>query len=263
MIDIHNHVFTKVDDGPQSEEETIELLRQAVENGITDIIVTPHHHSGDFLNPARNIIEALDVLNETVKELEIDVRLYPGQEIRINPDLLNELIEGDSITLNHSRYVLIEFSYVDFASYADKLIFDLQMNGFTPIIAHPERCKPLVKNIDLLYKLIDKGAITQVTASSITGSFGNNMKALAIWMIEHNMVHVVASDAHHATLRPFMLSEAYRIIEDELGKSYVDYLKGNARAILHDEVVTVNSPIRTDNKNAFKKKKKRSIWGLF
>ena len=263
MIDIHNHVLIRADDGPDSEEEAIKLLLQAEAAGITDIIVTPHHYSGGFENPGEKVTEMLTLLNKAAESTDISVRLYPGQEVRINPNLLYQLLSGTSITLNNSRYVLIEFSYIEIADYTDQLIFDLQMNGFVPVVAHPERCTPLMDNIDELYKLVDKGVITQITAGSVTGLFGSNLKAQTLKMIEQNLVHVVASDAHHSVTRPFMLLEAYKIIETELGKSYVDYLKNNAEAILNNEEVTVKSPARNDLRHEFKKKKRRNLWGLF
>lgn len=263
MIDIHNHILISADDGPESEEEAVKLLAQAAAAGITDIIMTPHHYSGDFENPGEKVMEMMKVLTNAAARADIPVRLYPGQEIRVNPGLLYELLSGKSITLNDSRYVLIEFSYIDIADYTDQLIFDLQMNGFVPVVAHPERCQPLMDNIEQLYKLVDKGVITQVTAGSVTGLFGSNLKALTLKMIEQNIVHLVASDAHHSESRPFLLLEAYRIIEAELGKSYVDYLKENAKAILNNEEVTVKSPERTNFKHEHKKKKRRSLWGLF
>ena len=263
MIDIHSHVLIRADDGPESEEEAVKLLLQAEAAGITDIIMTPHHYSGDFENPGEKVLEMLAVLNKAAESANISVRLYPGQEIRINPNLLYQLLSGTSITLNNSRYVLIEFSYIEIAEYTDQLIFDLQMNGFVPVVAHPERCTPLMDNIDELYKLVDKGVITQVTAGSVTGLFGSNLKARTLKMIEQNLVHVIASDAHHSATRPFMLFEAYEVIEMELGKFYMDYLKKNAEAILNNEEVTVKSPARNDLKHEFKKKKRRNLWGLF
>lgn len=263
MIDIHNHILISADDGPDSEEEALKLLLQAEAAGITDIIVTPHHYSGDFENPSEKVMEMLSVLNSAAARADIKVRLYPGQEIRINPNLLYELLSGKSITLNNTRYVLIEFSYIEIADYTDQLIFDLQMNGFVPVIAHPERCTPLINDNDQLYKLVEKGVITQVTAGSVTGLFGSNLKARTLKMIEKNIVHVVASDAHHSETRPFMLLEAYKVIETELGKSYVDYLKSNAKAILNNEEVTVKSPERNDLKHEFKKQKRRNLWRLF
>lgn len=263
MIDIHNHILINADDGPKSEEEALTLLLQAENAGITDIIMTPHHYSGDFENPGEKVMEMLSKLNKAAKRSNVHINLYPGQEIRINPNLLYELLSGKSITLNDSRYVLMEFSYLEIADYADQLIFDLQMNGFVPVIAHPERFASLINNLEELYKLVDKGVLIQITAGSVTGLFGNNLKALTLKMIRQNIVHVVASDAHDAVKRPFMLLEAYKVIETELGTSYVDYLKDNAKAILNNEEVTVMSPERNDFKHEFKKQKRKSLWGLF
>lgn len=263
MIDIHNHILINVDDGPETEQAAIDLLLQAAANDVTDIIITPHHYSENYENPSEKIKESLNELNFLAEQLDISINLYLGQEIRINPNLLHELTTGRSIPLNHSRYVLLEFSYIEIPRYTDQLIFDLQMKGFVPLIAHPERCPPLIDDMDMLYDLVDRGVITQVTAGSVTGAFGGNLKTLTLEMIKRNLVHVVASDAHNATVRPFMLKEAYQVIEKELGESYVNYLQKNASAILNNKELAVISPARTDYKNKFKKKKKGNLWGLF
>lgn len=263
MIDIHNHVLINADDGPESETDALKLLTQAEAGGITDIIMTPHHLRGDFNNPGERVAEMLDVLKNAAVRAGLKIRLYPGQEIRVNPGLLYELLSGKSITLNDSRYVLIDFSNIDKTDYTDQLIFDLQMNGFVPVLARLERTQPLMDNMEQLYKLVDKGVITQVTAGSVTGLFGSDLKAISLKLIKQNLAHVIASDAHHVESRPFRLLEAYRIIEKELGESYVDYLKANAAAILSNDEVTVKSPARSDFKYEDKKKKRKSLWGLF
>ncbi|WP_411843761.1 tyrosine-protein phosphatase [Salinicoccus sp. HZC-1] len=262
MIDIHNHVLIGVDDGPQSEEEATNLLKQAIENGITDIIVTPHHYSGDFINLKSKIMEKMEEITYIIKKHHLDIKLYPGQEIRINGDLVNELESGVNLPLNQTQYVLVEFSFTEIVSYAENLFFDLQMKGYTPVIAHPERCRPMAKDPNKLYELIEKGAIGQLTAGSVCGALGEGMQETSLKMIEHNLVHVVASDAHHSTMRPFMLKEAYQVIEERLGAEYVEYLNQNAEAILNNKEVKVRSPKQIETKNKGAKKKKK-FFGLF
>src|SRR5699024_8246947 len=167
MIDIHNHLLISVDDGPQDKEEALALIKQAIDNGITDIIVTPHQYSGDFTNPKRKIMGKMEELNTFIKENDLNINIYPGKEIRINGELVQELDSDINIPLNGSQYVLIEFSFTELANYTEKLFFDLQMKGYIPLIAHPERCRPLMKEPERLYDLIEKGAIGQVTAMSV------------------------------------------------------------------------------------------------
>lgn len=262
MIDIHNHLLVGADDGPLTEQDALDLLIQAYDKGITDIIVTPHHYSGDFINHKSKILTDIEKLKNITKENNIHINIYPGQEIRINGDLVNELETGLNLSLNHSRYVLVEFSFTEVPAYAEKLFFELQMKGYIPVIAHPERCRPLKGNPKRLHDLIEKGALAQVTASSVAGKLGEGIQKASLEMIQNNLIHIVGSDAHHAKNRPFMLKEAYEVIESELGASYVDYLKLNAEAILHNKEVKVKAPIlySADKKKVRKRKK---FLGLF
>src|SRR5699024_6135425 len=262
MIDIHNHLLVGADDGPATEQDALDLLHQAQENGITDIIVTPHHYSGDFVNHRSKILTEMEDFKNIIDKNNIDINVYPGQEIRINGDLVDELESGMNLSLNYSSYVLVEFSFTEVPAYAEKLFFELQMKGYTPVIAHPERCRPLKDNPEKLYDFIEKGAIAQVTATSVAGKLGEGLQRASLKMLENNLIHIVGSDAHHAENRPFTLKEAYEIIEEELGASYVKYLKYNAEAILHNKEVKVKAPVqyKSDSK---KVKKRKKFLGLF
>lgn len=264
MIDIHNHLLIGVDDGPQDEQEALDLMKQAIDNGITDIIVTPHQYSGDFRNPKSKILEKMEGIKTLIQQHDLNINVYPGQEIRINGELVHELETDINIPLNESQYVLVEFSFTELTNYTEKLFFDLQMKGYTPLIAHPERCRPLMKEPDKLYDLIEKGAIGQVTATSVVGALGEGLQKKSLKLIEHNLVHVVASDAHHATNRPFKLREAYQVIEEKLGTEYVERLKYNAEAILHNRDVKVKPPKKWTTEDSIRKKrKKKKFLGLF
>jgi len=262
MIDIHNHLLVGADDGPATEQDALDLLHQAQENGITDIIVTPHHYSGDFVNPKSKILTDMEDLKDIISRNDIDINVYPGQEIRINGDLVEELEAGLNLSLNHSSYVLVEFPFTEVPNYAEKLFFDLQMKGYTPVIAHPERCRPLKDDPRKLYDFIEKGALAQVTATSVSGKLGEGIQQASLKMIENHLIHFVGSDAHHAKNRPFMLREAYEVIEAELGASYVEYLKYNAEAILHNKEVKVKAPVQYSNEIK-KRKKRKKFLGLF
>ncbi|MFC3420043.1 tyrosine-protein phosphatase [Salinicoccus hispanicus] len=261
MIDIHNHVLIGIDDGPQTEEAAVALLKQAIDNGITNIIATPHHHSGAFLNPRIKIVEKMEELTKIIEDHQLDIKVHPGQEIRINGDMVSELQSGVSIPLNQSQYVLVEFSFTEVPNYVEKLLYDLQMKGYVPVIAHPERCKPIIKDPDRLYEIVEKGAIAQITASSITGALGQNLKETSLAMIQNNLAHVISSDAHSTEIRPFLLKEAYKVVAEELGENFTEVLQFNADAILHNKEVKVKAPQKM--KTHYQTKKKKKFLGLF
>ncbi|MEK4554909.1 tyrosine-protein phosphatase [Jeotgalicoccus sp. FSL K6-3177] len=235
MIDIHNHLLINVDDGPKSEEETLDLLKQAVDEGITDIICTPHHHSGAYNTPADIVREKLTGVQNIIDKHQLPIKVHPGQEIRINDDLIDELRTGEALTLAGSKYILIEFSFTELREDVDEVFTALRELGLTPIIAHPERCRPLVKNEQILARLIEEGALAQVTAASVCGEFGSGLQENSLELIRKGLIQLVASDAHHAEYRPFMSKEAFEIIENELGESYVEKMKQTAADVLHNQ----------------------------
>src|SRR5699024_2495820 len=132
MIVIHNHLVVGADDGSATEEDALHLLKQAQENGITDIILTLHHYSCDFVNHRSKICTEMVDIKNIIDINNIDINVYLGDEIIINVDLVDELESGMNLSLNHSSYVLVEFSFTEVPAYAEILFFELQMMGYTP-----------------------------------------------------------------------------------------------------------------------------------
>ena len=244
MIDIHNHLLINIDDGPTSKNEAHDLLEQAAAQGITDIMVTPHHQVGNWYTPKEKVLEEIKILEAIINDNNIDINVHHGQEIRINEHILEELRDGINTTLNDSSYILVELPFGKLPPYYDAVIDELVTHGYTPIIAHPERCQPIVNDIDILYELINKGAVAQVTAGSITGDFGDTLQEIGLKMVEDDLIHIVASDAHDADYRPFKLKEALDVIADKLGSEYADTLVDNAEKIFRDEKIDTKKSIK-------------------
>ncbi|KKK33927.1 hypothetical protein WN59_09985 [Salinicoccus sediminis] len=260
MIDIHSHILIDADDGPKSEIDATNLLIQASKNGITDLIATPHHHDGQFYNTGKDVLNKVNYINEIIERQKLNLTVYPGQEIRINGNLLDDLGSGSDIPLNQTRYVLIEFPFTEMVHFVESLFFKMQMSGYRPIVAHPERCKPLMENMSKLYEMVEKGALSQVTSGSVCGVWGKDLQKISLKLIENGFAHIVASDAHHATIRPFMLSEAYFTIEQRLGKKYVEDLKRNAEKVLNNEEIKIRPPVESVKRYPAKKRKIFSIF---
>ncbi|MDG0826062.1 tyrosine-protein phosphatase [Staphylococcus equorum] len=242
MIDIHNHILVDVDDGPKNIEETIDLINQAHSEGVTDIVVTPHHLHPKYDNNIQAVKEQLEELrnNELIKQLGIN--LYPGQEIRVTDqiidDIHNEKIEG----INNSKYLLVEFPSNEVPHYSHKLFYELQTMGYVPIIAHPERNKAITENLDILFDLVNGGALSQITSSSLLGDFGRKVKKISLQMIDNNLTHFVASDAHSSSVRPFVMDKLFK--EKKLKTYYEDlesFMK-NGKAVINDERISKHQP---------------------
>nr|WP_315293754.1 CpsB/CapC family capsule biosynthesis tyrosine phosphatase [Mammaliicoccus lentus] len=254
MIDVHNHLLINVDDGPESEEDLISLLKQAKEQGITGIVVTPHHLHPRYNNSFDDIDREINRLNKMQEIKHFNIQLFAGQEIRLTDKILEDINQHQIRGINGSKYLLIELPSNEIPHYTKKLLYEIQTKGFIPIIAHPERNKSIAKDINLLYELINNGALSQVTASSLTGELGKNIQKISIQMIEHNLIHFVASDAHHSERRPFRLGDLFNVPKLKYIESEIKRLLNNNEAIIQDKDINRKRPIEY---------KKNKFFGLF
>jgi protein-tyrosine phosphatase len=249
MIDIHSHILSGIDDGAQTIDDAIAMARDAVKEGITTIIATPHHKNGRYENPKQSIIASVKQLNEIIKQHDIPLTVLPGQEVRIHGDLLESYEKGELLPLaGDSRYLFIEFPSNHVPRYADRLLFDLQLKGLIPIIVHPERNAEIMENPDRLYEFVKKGILTQLTASSVSGHFGKSIKKFSLQLIEANLAHFIASDAHNTTSRPFRMREAYDVIDQEFGINAVYFFQENAELLIRGQAVYREEPERIKRK---------------
>ena len=232
MIDIHCHVLPMLDDGPQNETDMWAMLDMANAEGIDYILATPHHRSGPYRNEGKKILDAVTHYNKLIAERGYEVRLMAGQEIRIHRDLDESLGNGEAIPLNGTNYVLVEFPSDSVPDYTESLFHYLHLEGWIPVIAHPERNKAIIKDPSILYRLVTMGAIGQVTAGSLTGAFGRKIKKLSFQLLEHHLIHIVASDAHNTGNRPFLLKKAFDEIEKKYGDDVAKEWKSRSEDIL-------------------------------
>lgn len=248
MIDIHSHILPGVDDGAQTIEDAIAMARAAVKEGITTIIATPHHKNGKYDNPKHSIITLAAQLNDIMKQHDIPLTVLPGQEVRIHGDLLKNLAENEIMTLADTSYLFIEFPFDHVPRYAEQLLFDLQLKGFIPIIVHPERNAEIMERPERLYQLVKRGVLTQLTASSVSGHFGKKIKKFSLQLMEANLAHFIASDAHNTTTRPFRMREAYDAINKEFGINAVYFFQENAELLIRGQAVYREEPERIKRK---------------
>lgn len=255
IVDIHAHVLHGIDDGPKTIEDQLQLLQQAEQNGITDIIATPHHLHPMFDNTFLEIEPQVNELNERLKEAGINITIYPGQEVRISDQFLDAIEEGLIQGLNHTRYLLIEFPSNQIPTYTGDLFYELKILGYVPIIAHPERNKAIIEDIGLLYDFVEKGALAQVTVGALTGQYGKNIQRAAVTIVDNHLAHVIASDAHHVERRPFNYNDLSSSHLKQHTMQNIDKLIQNAKCILENQEIEKQQPT-----THFKKKK---WFGLF
>lgn len=242
MIDIHNHILPGVDDGAKTEEDSIEMAKAAVAEGIHTIIATPHHKNGHFNNERDTILMQVNILRQLFAKHDIPLTLLAGQETRIYGDMVEDLEKGELLSLNKTKYIHVEFPFREVPRYAGQLLYDLQIAGYVPIIVHPERNREILENPNKLYDYVRKGALTQVTAASMIGKFGKTTQKFTHQLIDANLTHFIASDAHNTTTRGFRMAEAYQELRQTFGDEAFYIFMENGQLLVENKNVNKLEP---------------------
>ncbi|QNK48163.1 tyrosine protein phosphatase [Brevibacterium sp. PAMC23299] len=249
MIDIHCHIIPGVDDGSADMEESLNMAKNAVEAGITHIFATPHHLNEKFVNVKIDIIEGVVSLNKSLQQNNIPLTIRCGQEVRIHRDIFTSLEKEEILTLDDKgTYLLLELPSGKVPTYTKEVIYELLLKGITPIIVHPERNKELIENPKLLFELVQEGALTQVTSGSIIGNFGKSIQSFSKKIIEHNLAHFIATDAHNIGTRGFSLQQAYETITKAYGIECTFHFKENAEQLIKGQSPSVEKPMPFNKK---------------
>lgn len=251
VIDIHSHILPGVDDGAQTESDSVLMAQAAIKEGITHIVATPHHRNRTYDNYRNEIRSNVQVLNELYESKGLDLTVLPGQEVRIYGEIETDLQQGEIQTVNDSKYLLIEFPSDSVPQYAGQLFYDLLMSGIQPIIVHPERNRELLRDHNKMYEFVRNGALTQVTAASVVGKFGKQIEAFSHQLIEANLTHFIASDAHNTTTRSFYLREAYHYIRSNISVELMYMLMENNHLMIEDQNIYRQEPQRIKSKKKF------------
>jgi len=250
MIDLHCHILPGIDDGPETTDESMEMCRMAASDGIETIVVTPHFSPGIRKYIPGEITGLIDTLTEQLAKEGVGIRLLPGADITITPELLNHLKSEKYLTINkNGRYFLAEFPSNMVPPNWDAFLLSFLCSDMIPIITHPERNLWFLNNPEALYQIVSKGVMVQITAMSITGGFGADAREFCAFLLEHNLVHVIATDAHSTTYRPPLLKEAVNQAADIVGKERaISLVSSIPAAIIEGNTVSLPVPIRQVNK---------------
>ncbi len=198
MIDIHSHVLPGIDDGAETLEHSLRVIRECVKNGVTDIIVTPHYMNETvYMSPCSENVKILNGLRKAVQAENIAVNLYLGNEIYIDDNLLALLKAKKITTLAGGKYLLIELPLnEEFPNYEEHFK-DLIDRGFEVILAHPERYLIIQKDYEIAKRLRAMGVLFQCNMGSLIGSYGKREKKLVKKLAKDKMIFAFASDVHH------------------------------------------------------------------
>lgn len=217
FIDIHCHMLPGLDDGADSWDESLAMAQLAVADGFSTVITTPHQLGNYGANDGDTIRLQTRRLQEFLNANGVSLTVLPGADVRIEPDLVSKLRTGKVLTLaDRRRYVLLELPHELYVP-LDRLLGELDSAGMIGILSHPERNQGILSRPQLVEPLVDAGCLMQVTAGSLTGSFGPEIMRFSEWMLSQGLVHFLATDAHGSKSRRPLLHRAFRRAEELAG----------------------------------------------
>lgn len=242
MIDLHSHIIWGVDDGPQTMQESLQILEQAVNEGVTIMTATSHFQHPLYSVSFQEVNDKVNRLNRELTQNNIPLELYTGHEVRLSDQLLSLYGSSTIHTLANSNYLLIELPSNLVPLYTFHVIGELVSAGITPIIAHPERNKAIYENPQQLVKLIESGAVTQMTAGSLAGTFGRNIQTFSLHLIKANCIHTYGSDVHNSTTRSYCFQKGLSFLEKKKQSHYIEMLLENNERVVRNRPLTIFKP---------------------
>lgn len=261
MYDIHSHIIYGIDDGAPDDETSRELLAMAATSGTSHIIATPHVIEA-YEHPSwERIQEAVNELRGFAAEQHLQLNIYPGSEVMLNLDVLKVYDEAPhAFCLNGTRYALIELPMLEVPKYTEDCLYELQLRGLTPVLAHPERYPQLFEipgNQERLLDWCHKGVLLQINGGSLLSKFGRHAQYNAELLLHNKLVCFIGSDAHRVKLRNTDLAQEYTRLVELCGQSYADAIAVyNPKALLADEEINLTLPKKIQQKP----QPKKSFW---
>jgi len=251
FIDIHAHILPGLDDGARTIEESIAMAQTAMRNGTEILVATPHIRTGSCEICKEDILSAVANINRELSQVGSELLVLPGAEYSLEPNLSKRLADGELLTINNmGRHIIIELPSMLIPENTEHILYEIQLQGVTPIIAHPERNHVLSKNPELLQAYSKRGVLSQVTSASVTGWFGREVRNTSLRFIRLGMVQFLASDAHTVTGRNPVLKPAYELVWRKWGQAY-------AQTLVYDNPYRI---INGDNVEVGLLPRKQSIW---
>lgn len=215
MIDIHSHILYGLDDGARTLEDSLAMAEDAIADGITHVVGTPHASNDHAFDFAR--VQA--VRGELQEKLGDRLIVATGCDFHLNPENIRRVrVESKPFCVNQKDYLLVEFNEFSIPPSMDQTLHELHLQGLRPIVTHPERNGILRTQPDRLRDWVHQGCFAQVTAGSLAGVFGPAAKERAWTWIDQGLVHFVSSDAHNTARRPLKLKFAYDAIAELHGE---------------------------------------------
>ena len=243
--DLHAHILPAVDDGAKSLEDTLQMARVAAEDGTEVILATPHRKDVTQDHSVEHVKNIIAEVNGLLPGQGIEVEMFLGMENHLDIDLPEEFTDGRALRMNGTRYALVELPFFGHPNFVNDVLFQIQLQGITPVLAHPERIESIQNNPLQLVEFVERGMLSQITGGSITGHFGSKGKKFTHSLLKRGLVHIIASDCHFPQgprsplLTPSVKAAAQLIGRERAVKMVVD----TPRAVLYDQPVETDRPL--------------------
>ncbi|WP_343329160.1 tyrosine-protein phosphatase [Polaribacter staleyi] len=197
FVDIHSHLLPGIDDGAKDLDNSIELISKMASYGIKNIITTPHVLGDVYKNSSATIKSKLEEVRAELKKRNItDISIRAAAEYMLD-EQFSEILEKNDILTLKENYVLVEMSYFSAPINLYDILFEIQVKGYKPVLAHPERYNFLHTNIDHYYKLKKAGCVFQLNLLSLTEQYGKGVQKISEKLLKENLYDFVGSDTHH------------------------------------------------------------------
>lgn len=237
MTDIHSHILFGIDDGSSTIEESLDLLKKMQDIGFTDVILTPHYiESTEYSADNSEKIKRFEYLKENIKLNNLDINIHLGNEVFIHNNILESLNNNLVFSLNQSKYLLIELPFHNQILNLEDTIYEIQLQGYIPVIAHPERYTYFQENPKLIEPLKDMGVMFQCNYSSILGYYHKESEKLMKYLLKKGYVDFLGTDIHHSN-KSFVIdnfSKIKKTIIKIIGEKNYDNIMNNCNNIVKE-----------------------------
>lgn len=239
FADMHCHIMPQVDDGSESMEMSLNMLRCADEQNIETIILTPHNKGGHRSVSMEGILKRIDALYDETEARNLYFDFYPGNEILYDSTVLERLDKGKIATMADSDYVLVEFRPWEEYDYIKDALRTLSYEGYNVILAHAERYECMVKDIGNVEDLARAGVYIQLNADDCVPHFGNGkVNRFCMKLLEREEVTFIGTDAHKDTLRKPMMLPCYEHLSKKIDPDYIrDLMRENTMHVIRNEKI--------------------------
>lgn len=262
MIDLHSHILPGLDDGAEDLDSALEMVIQLRDAGFRTLVATPHVIvERDFLT-VDGIMESSRLLQRELKEQGVEIDILAGAENYIFPEMARYVADGKLMTLgNAGKYLLLELPLLEVPVYTEQVFFELQLQGVTPVLAHPERYAALYRDPDRILAWAEQGVLYQLDLRSVQGRYGSDAHAMAMRMLESGLIHFLGSDVHYPSRRSNPYADELQLIRHLTGEEkFLQLTEEYPQAAIEGKELSLpNAPARWAEKKGLAARL-RSFW---